>query len=317
MENINFDLASSITKAASKQTYYTIRFLADRDRVEDAYRAYAYFRWVDDVLDGEAGSGVERSAFIQRQRSLLESCIRDEPLLDVDIQEEMLIELVQRDAEKNRALRQAQDSGLQSYLGNMMAVMIFDVERRGKLISQARLSEYTRWLATAVTEALHYFIGHSEYSPQNEARYLAVSAAHITHMLRDTYDDIQMGYYNIPREVLNGNRITPQDVKSNAYRAWVRNRVQLARSYFKAGKDYFRQVGNVRCRLAGYAYISRFEWLLDTFERENYLLRPQYNERKSFGTGVRMSLDVLSTILHPRRAGTVPQAVPVRTGSLR
>ena len=43
--------ASSITKAASKQTYYTIRFLVDRERVEDAYRAYAYFRWVDDVLD--------------------------------------------------------------------------------------------------------------------------------------------------------------------------------------------------------------------------------------------------------------------------
>ncbi len=45
------NLASSITKTASKQTYYTIRFLVDRDRVDDAYRAYAYFRWVDDVLE--------------------------------------------------------------------------------------------------------------------------------------------------------------------------------------------------------------------------------------------------------------------------
>ena len=39
-------LASSITKAASQQTYYTIRFLVDRERVPDAYRAYAYFRCV-------------------------------------------------------------------------------------------------------------------------------------------------------------------------------------------------------------------------------------------------------------------------------
>ena len=46
-------LASSITKAASKQTYYTIRFLVDRERVADAYRAYAYFRWVDDTLDSD------------------------------------------------------------------------------------------------------------------------------------------------------------------------------------------------------------------------------------------------------------------------
>ena len=58
MERINPDLglAASITKVASKQTYYTIRFLVDRERVADAYRAYAYFRWVDDSLDAEAGS---------------------------------------------------------------------------------------------------------------------------------------------------------------------------------------------------------------------------------------------------------------------
>lgn len=38
------DLSAAITQTASKQTYYTIRFLMDRDRVKDAYRAYAYFR---------------------------------------------------------------------------------------------------------------------------------------------------------------------------------------------------------------------------------------------------------------------------------
>jgi hypothetical protein len=45
MKNINSKanatLAASITKAASKQTYYTIRMLVDRESVDDAYRAYA------------------------------------------------------------------------------------------------------------------------------------------------------------------------------------------------------------------------------------------------------------------------------------
>ena len=50
-------LAATITKAASKQTYYTIRLFVDRGRVEDAYRAYGYFRWVDDVLDADVPSG--------------------------------------------------------------------------------------------------------------------------------------------------------------------------------------------------------------------------------------------------------------------
>jgi hypothetical protein len=44
-------LAAVITKAASRQSYTIVRFLVDRDRIADAYRAYAYFRWMDDHLD--------------------------------------------------------------------------------------------------------------------------------------------------------------------------------------------------------------------------------------------------------------------------
>lgn len=297
-------LAPSITKAASKQTFYTIRFLADRDRVADAYSAYAYFRWVDDVLDGEAGSGVERSVFIGRQRSILEKCYRGESPRDADIHEEMLIELMRGGEEKN--------NGLGQYLCNMMRVMAFDAGRRGRLISQSELTEYTRWLATAVTEAMHYFIGHDCYAPRDGTRYLAVTAAHITHMLRDTFDDIEAGYFNIPREVLDANRITPFDVTSDAYRAWVRSRVQLARAYFNKGRDCLDRVENLRCRLAGFTYATRFEWLLNTMEREDYLLRPRYDERKSFATGLRMGFDTLASLFHLRGVDLSPQTVPVR-----
>jgi hypothetical protein len=307
-------VASSITKAASKQTYYTIRFLVDRARVEDAFRAYAYFRWVDDALDAvPARSGAnaieaqERIALLERQKSLLEKCYRGELPRDVDMQEEMLVGLIQSDREKN--------SGLQSYLRNMMQVMEFDARRRGRLISQVELNEYTYWLATAVMECIHYFIGHGEFAPRDETRYLAVSAAHITHMLRDTFDDAQIGYHNIPSEVLEENHIGPQDVQSDAYRAWVKSRVQLAREYFKTGKDYFARVQNPRCRLACYAYIARFEWLLDTIEKETYLLRPQYDERKSFGTGLLMSWLTLSSLFNSRAVGALPQPVFPRSAS--
>ena len=296
--------ASSITKAASKQTYYTIRFLVDRERVDDAYRAYGYFRWVDDVLDAQSISGPERIAFLERQESLLEKCFRNEFPRDANSQEKILVELVQHDHEKN--------SGLQSYLRNMMQVMDFDARRRDRLISQAELNEYTRWLAMAVMECIHYFVGHDDFAPRDETRYLAVSAAHITHMLRDTFDDAQIGYYNIPREVLETNHIRPLDVQSDAYRACVKSRVQLARQYFQAGKDYFARVQNPRCRLACFAYIARFEWLLDTIEREGYLLRPQYNERKSFGTGLRMSWLTLSSVIRTREMNTLPQPTAAR-----
>ena len=293
--------ASTITKAASKQSYYTIRFLADGDRVDDAYRAYGYFRWVDDILDADSGSDSGRRIFLERQKSLLESCYRGEPLRDASAQEKMLVELVRHDQEKN--------SGLQSYLRKMMLVMDFDARRRGALISQVELNEYTRWLAIAVTEALHHFIGHDGFAPHDETRYLAVSAAHIVHMLRDTFEDARAGYFNIPREVLEAGRIGPQDVHSSAYRAWVKSRVSLAREYFEAGRDYFARVQSPRCRLACFAYIARFDWLLDTLEREGYCLRPQYNERKSVGTGLRMSWLALSSTIGMRAEETMSRLI--------
>ena len=249
---MNTTRSKQITKAASKQTFYTIRYLEDRERVEDAYRAYAYFRWVDDTLDAGHDADSERTAFLRRQRTLLDGCYRGVSTPDAGAEESMLVELVRNDRDRN--------SGLHSYLYHMMQVMEFDANRRGRLISQVELNEYTRWLATAVTEAMHYFIGHGSYSPHDDTRYLAVTAAHISHMLRDTFDDLQAGYYNIPREVIEANHLQPQDVHNKPYRDWVRDRVHLARGYFKRGTDYLARVEEPRCRLAGLGYSARFGW---------------------------------------------------------
>jgi phytoene/squalene synthetase len=296
---MNQSLASSITKAGSKQTYYTLRFLVDRGRTEDAYRAYGYFRWVDDILDAETCPVSEREAFLERQKELLESCYRRKPLQVVDIREKMLVELVQHDQEKF--------SGLQLYLRNMMEVMEFDVGRRGRVISQVELEHYTYWLASAVTEFMHYFIGHNCYAPQDTTRYQAVMAAHITHMLRDTVEDVRVGYYNIPHEVLEEGAIGPKDVDSAAYQAWVQKRVRLARAYFEAGREYLTRLESQRCCLAGFAYIARFEWVLDTIEREGYRLRVNYDERKRLGSGVQMSWHALSALLGRHGSGALSQ----------
>jgi hypothetical protein len=299
MNAMTTNLASSITKAASKQTYHTVRLLVDRERVDDAFRAYAYFRWVDDTLDGEAGSRLERTAFLERQKALLDQCYRSEAPTGAAPEEQMLIELTQHAPDP--------EGGLQAYLCNMMRVMEFDTRRRGRLIAQAELNEYTRWLATAVAEAMHYFIGHGRFAPRAETRYLAVTAAHIAHMLRDTYADLQAGYYNIPREVLDAYHIGPEAVQSDAYRAWVRSRVRLAREYFKAGQGYYAQVQCVRHRLAAMAYTARFAWVLDTIETEGYCLRPEYQERRSAAARLRMGWLTLQSLVHLRPSGAPPQ----------
>jgi phytoene/squalene synthetase len=280
-------LAAAITRAASKQTYYTIRLLVDRPRRDDAFRAYAYFRWLDDVLDDQtqwdasSAAARERQRFLARQMRLLEECLAGEELPITNAYESMLVELV-RNARPS-------DLGLAAYLRNMMLVMEVDGRRRGRLVSAAELDQYTRCLATAVTEAMHHFIGHGAITPRDGTRYAAASGAHIVHMLRDTIEDVRAGYFNVPREVLETHSIGPGDVRSDGYRSWVSGRLALARTYFEAGRAYLACVPHARHRLAASAYIARFEWLIRQIERDRFVLRPRYAQRAIFGSALRTS----------------------------
>jgi phytoene/squalene synthetase len=279
-------VSASITWAASKQTYYTIRLLVDHKRIAEAYKAYAYFRWVDDSLDRGDMLPSERMAFVNRQRALVDCCFADAQPSHLSPEEEMLASLIHNDPEAN--------SGLKSYIRHLMAVMAFDARRQGHQIAYDELEEYEHHLAIGVTEALHHFIGHGQCTPQTEARYLAARGAHITHMLRDTLEDLSTGYFNIPCEYLKFHRITPQAIHSTPYKAWVRSRVQRARECFAAGKAYLAQVQNLRCRLAGYLYIGRFEWVLDAIECERYCLRAAYPECKRRSAGGKLIRSALS-----------------------
>lgn len=283
-----------ITRAASAQSYYTARFLVDHDRTLDAFRAYAYFRWVDDWLDQRESERSERLAFVARQQTLVEGGYHGDWPSDLTAEEQMLADLIQRDDEAN--------SGLQSYIRNMMAVMAFDANRRGRLITEQELSSYALSLSTAVTDALHYFIDHDHAPPRSDARYLPAMAAHITHMLRDTFEDAEAGYFNVPRELLESSGIGPRDVTSAPYQEWVRGRVRLARDYFTAGAGYLDEVRSLRCRIAGYAYMARFTGILDAIEREEYQLRPAYPDAGGLGYGLRVAGSVgANALLRGRR----------------
>ena len=293
------DSAAMITKTGSKQTYYTLRLLADSDRMQDALRAYAYFRWLDDQLDTDASSQQEKVNLLRQQQELLKACYLGEKVDITYPEEQMLVDLVKNDDEEN--------SGLQTYLRDMMAVMAFDVERRGKLISQAKLTRYSQLLSTAVTEYMFHFIGNRDQPPSSPSRYLAVEGAHITHMLRDLLDDVDIGYINIPDELLDEERISLHQLHSQAMRQWVADRVELAHRYFEAGRKYIARVKCKRCRLAGFAYLARFEWMLKVIEGDQYYLRRAYPERKSLKAALWMIWRVYTSWLSSYGVNPEPQ----------
>ncbi len=86
----------------------------------------------------------------------------------------------------------------------------------------------------------------------------------------------------------------------------MRDQVGVAREYFREGKRYLDELDNLRCKIAGYWYCVRFEGVLDTIERDRYVLRPQYNARRKLSTWVKMAWLSLALFLrHIIRRGVL------------
>ncbi|HVM72761.1 MAG TPA: squalene/phytoene synthase family protein [Anaerolineales bacterium] len=285
-------LAHSITWASSKQSYLTARLLADPGLVDDCLRAYAYFRWADDMIDISLSGAAARTAFIERQKALIDSLYQGERPAGLCPEEAMLADLIAHNC--------TPASGLHSFIYNFMAVIEFDAHRQGRLASRAELDAYTTCLATAVMDGLQYFIGNGHVYPHTYNRNLAVIGAHITHMLRDMLEDLPAGLVNIPAEVLEAQGITMDEIDSNEkLRAWVHEQVDLARACFQEGKTYINSLDNLRCKLAGVWYCARFECVLDLIEQDGFQLRADYPERHCLKVWLKMvRLGLVVTLSH-------------------
>jgi phytoene/squalene synthetase len=267
-------LARTITRAGSRSTDLILHWLADRDRRDDAYRAYAYFRWLDDALDGDCLSLDSRLELIGRARRMLAGSGLPPAGERPTPEEELLIDLLRHERTGH--------PGLRSYLHRMMDVMEFDARRRGRIVSAHELAAYTLNLSRAVMDGLSYFVGHRVVYPPTPDRLLACTGAHIVHMLRDAAEDVAAGYYNVPRDFLEARRLAAHDLNAPAYHDWVRHRLDLARRCFTLGRAYITSFRNLRVRLAGLAYCSRFEATLRSLDgREAVHPRAQEAEAAS------------------------------------
>lgn len=283
-------LARRITWASSKQSFLTAWLLADRNLVDDCLRGYAYFRWADDVIDHVLSGRNARLQFIERQKSLVEQSYGGEWPADLSPEEVILADLIAHDRRTN--------DGLQSFICNFLAVLEFDAERKGRLINNDELRRYSDLLATAVIDGIQYFIGNSFTYPKPEIRCRAVVGAHVTHMLRDTLEDLSMGYINIPAEYIDEHGIDLYDMREEQLRCWVRERVRLARSCFREGKQYIESLKMLRCKLAGYWYCARFERILDAIERNGYCLQPAPGDTNEISAWLAMARLGLATIIN-------------------
>jgi hypothetical protein len=315
IKNNTSDLARSITWNGSKQSYFTGRMMMDRNLQNDYFRAFAYIRWMDDVIDIKYQTKDERIMFIKRQKKLIDDIYKDNPISELSPEEKILGILIGHDKKEG--------SYLKSFILNMFAIIEFDVYRNGRIITQHELKWYSKTYAKSMMGGLHYFIGNNNPYPYTEKHFHLFTGVHIAHLLRDMLEDINNGFINIPLEYLEINSINPEDFESSPFRAWVRSRVELGRRHFTEGKRYLNEVDVLRRKLVGYWYIIRFESILKAIERDNYILRPKYNEWRKPTTLFKFTLLSLSITFrhiinrvrlrnfqgHPIRANKQPRSL--------
>jgi len=283
------NLARSITKSSSLQTYLTAVLLVDRGKVDDCCRAYAYFRWVDDEIDNSKKTAGECRRFLARQKKLANGLYAGRFPASASAEEQMLVDLVRNNCKKSPYLK--------SYVFNFFKILEFDVQRRGKAISNRELERYSSLLGKAVTDAIFYFIGNGRHYPKAQSRYLAATAAHIAHMLRDYRSDIKSGYFNAPNDYLDRLGVSPQDITTPAFKAWAKKRVALARRYLSEGKSYIDSLSSLRCKIAAYWYCARFEDVLSTIESDGYVLRFDYPRRGNIVLYPKMAIIALPVMV--------------------
>lgn len=289
MKRETLKLAKSITWTASRQAYLTARLFVDRDKVDDFYLAFAYFRWLDDAVDDPSVNQETRLTLIKRQVELVAKLFQGDSPTAPTPEEDMVVQFVQHGRGTSERLK--------PFVDNMLSTIKFDAKRRGRLISEAELDEYCVRLAASVVDGLQYFIGSKHQYAESEDRLTAATAAQITHLLRDTFQDLNDGIINIPREYIEENDLDPKNVSSPLYRDWVKQRVELANTYFDEGKRYFDNNAVLRLKMAGLWYCTRFESVLRSIEKNNYLIREDYRERRSINVWLKFGwVGVVATV---------------------
>jgi len=142
--NESAQLAHKITKSSSKQTFFIIKILVDEKLRDDCYRAYAYFRWADDMVDFVNQSDTKKINFIERQIFIADELYAGNRPNKLTLEENMLADLINNDNGSSGLLR--------SYIYNFLAIIKFDAIRQGNLINEEILKWYACTLGQAVTD---------------------------------------------------------------------------------------------------------------------------------------------------------------------
>lgn len=269
-------VACEVTRTCNPTAYRLARLFFNRSMLPVYCLGYAYFRWLDDLVDAPNALNNLVRTMLDRQRDIISAMYEYETqsiYLALNIYEQMLVELISYDRTNGQSL--------QTYITDMLGLLEFDAKRRYQLCKQKDLDDYSRSLGRAYTKVLQICTARGNFLANNHEDNLAGYAAHQAHILRDFYIDVPLGYFNISQEYMKSLGYTLEQLSSMELdqldlRPWVRDTVSTGTRAFIQGLKAIKQIRNWRCRLLGYVTSAQYIYVLEKIKQNDYCLQRDY-----------------------------------------
>ena len=237
---------------------------------------YAYFRWLDDQIDAPDISKFKAELCIQKQNKLISLFVDgiDTNKDNLNPYEKMLILLLTLDKQLGSHLR--------SNILEMFAALEFDVIRRNKYCNGNSLNDYSRKIGGSFTEFILICTTRKTINVKTiECFRLAGYAAHNIHLLRDFYEDLQLGYINISREDIIKFGFENHDLKSVDINPWVRFRVQICKQYIHDCFIIIKSINSLKVYFLFLIISAPYVFFAQKIEENNYELHTYHENAKN------------------------------------
>lgn len=209
---------------------------------------FAWLKCLDDAVDEEPDA--DRAAdTLRRQRRLMERVYGGDGLSGeaLPIPDRFGVPLFRRD----RAL----GAPLRPILEAILETMAFDVDRRGKVLSDAELDAHVVKLGGSVLRYLAHFVSMDLRLPDEYVEPASRAYLHADSLI-DLAEDLRAGLINIPAEAMERYGIDPRSPGPEV-EAWRRNQVPGITALFEEARSHTRRIDSRAMRLLSSLFLAR------------------------------------------------------------
>lgn len=258
--------AINVVRRESPAGYWINRILLNPDAFPISCFIYAYFRWLDDLVDSPGMPNCTMSTILRSQRQSIvgQFAGQEDERKDLNPYEKMMLLAV------HMALRSGYS--IEQPILDMLDALELDSLRRYSVATKETLDEISFKLGRAYTDFYWIFTNDPLCPPLPDDVYMLGFGAYQVHMLRDFYEDLSLGYYNVSIEDLSQLNLDNKEGLALADKSsWVEMMAKKALGSLQLGLLSLEHVPNERFRFICYSTSAKYcDYLVNRIYQANF-----------------------------------------------